>query len=92
MNVGIGTVVTQFLFWEYLIRIFGIVSLPWVAFIHDGWIWMLNLDLDLGARKIYPSIEVERSKNVLILAQLENSCFLSWEVLHESWIRIQIRI
>jgi hypothetical protein len=27
MNVGIGTVVTQFLSWEYLFRIFGFVSL-----------------------------------------------------------------
>jgi hypothetical protein len=30
MNVGIGTVVVQFLFWEYFFRIFGNVSLQCV--------------------------------------------------------------
>jgi hypothetical protein len=37
MNVGFGTVAVQFLFWEYLFQIFGIVSLQCteVKFLHS---------------------------------------------------------
>ncbi len=49
MNVGIGTVAEQFLFWEYFFGIFGIVSLQYKYFIKSllnfgrfgyfWWIW-----------------------------------------------------
>jgi hypothetical protein len=35
MNVEIGTVITQFLFWEYLFGIFGIVSLQCISILPE---------------------------------------------------------
>ncbi len=50
MNVDIGSETAQYLFWEYLFRIFGIVSLQCIA--TENKVYGPHLMSELGAMEI----------------------------------------
>jgi hypothetical protein len=68
MKVGIGTVAAQLLFWDYLFRIFGIVSLQ--CRVQDKSIMSLSLELFSVSLQLSEEVhlfintEVERQSNL----------------------------